>query len=74
METEHPTLSPEMRVADLLAASPLMAGALLELRTDCVGCSMNKFCTLQEMCDQYGLERESVFKFLQERMKSHASN
>ena len=71
---EHPTLSPGMQVADLLAASPLMAGALVELRTDCVGCSMNRFCTLQEMCDQYELEFESIVKFLQERLESHASD
>ena len=71
---EHPTLSPGMLVADLLAASPLIAGALVELRTSCVGCSMNKFCTLQELCNQYELEFESVVKFLQERMESHASD
>jgi hypothetical protein len=71
---EHPTLSPGTLVADLLAASPLAAGALVELRTDCVGCSMNRFCTLQEMCNQYELEFESVVKFLQERMESHASD
>jgi len=71
---EHPTPSPQMLVADLLAVSPLMAGALVELRTDCVGCSMNKFCTLQELCNQYELELESVLKCLQERLESHASD
>jgi len=71
---EHPTLSPGMLVADLLVTSPLMVGALVELRTDCVGCSMNRFCTLQEMCDQYELELESMVKFLQERLESHASD
>lgn len=74
MAMEHPTLSPEMLVADFLSASPLAAaGALIELRVDCVGCSMTRFCTLQEMCDQYELDLETVLKQLQERLQSRAS-
>jgi hybrid cluster-associated redox disulfide protein len=61
---EHPTLSPEMLVADLLAASPLAVETLIKLRVDCVGCSLNRFCTLKEMCSQYDLEIDSVLKQL----------
>ncbi len=71
---DHPTLSPRILIADLLAASPQATGALIELRTDCVGCSMGRFCTLQEMCRQYELDIESVLKLLQERLEPHASH
>ncbi len=71
---EHPTLSSQMLVADLLAASPLATGALIELRVDCVGCSMTKFCTLEEMCRQYELEVETVMQHITERLESHASH
>jgi hybrid cluster-associated redox disulfide protein len=64
---EHLALSPHTLVADLLAASPLAAGVLVELRVDCVGCSMSRFCTLQEMCRQYELNLETVLKQVKER-------
>jgi hypothetical protein len=37
---------------------------LLDLRVDCIGCSMNEFCTLEEICSHYGLETEMVVKKL----------
>jgi hybrid cluster-associated redox disulfide protein len=61
---EHPPLSPRTLLADLLASSPLTARALLDLRVDCIGCSMNKFCTIEEICQHYGLEIEAVMKRL----------
>jgi len=64
-------LSPQVLVADLLDTSPLVVSLLLELRVDCVGCSMNKFCTLEELCTQYELDPESVFCKIQERLNIH---
>ncbi len=61
-------LSPQMLVADLLDTSPLVASLLLELRVDCLGCSMNKFCTLEELCSQYELELENIICKVQERL------
>lgn len=53
-------LSPQILVADLLANSPRMVRLLVELRVDCVGCTMNKYCTLEDLCSQYGLDLETV--------------
>jgi hypothetical protein len=53
-------LSPHILIADLLDNSPLISGMLLELRVDCIGCSMNKFCTLEELCAQYSLDLERL--------------
>ena len=71
---EHLTLSPRTLIADLLAATPLMAPLFVELRVDCVGCSLNKFCTLEDLCEQYQLELETVINLIQERMINHESN
>ncbi|MCG2784049.1 MAG: hypothetical protein L6461_02975 [Anaerolineae bacterium] len=71
---EHPCLSPQTSIADLLAASPRMASTLLDLRVDCIGCSMNHFCDLQEMCHQYGLELETVMKQLSKKLEVHANH
>jgi hypothetical protein len=61
-------LSPQTVLAELLNGSPLVVSLLLELRVDCVGCSMNKFCTLEELCTQYELDLENVICKVQERM------
>lgn len=71
---EHLTLSSRTLVADLLAFTPLMAQLFVELRVDCVGCSLNKFCTLEDLCDQYQLELETVIRLIQERTFNHASD
>jgi len=43
-------LSPQTLIADLLDISPVIANLLFELRVDCVGCSMNRFCSLEDLC------------------------
>ncbi len=70
---EPTTLSPQTFVADLLASIPLMAPLFVELRVDCVGCSMNKFCTLEDLCEQYQLELETLISLIQERIINHES-
>jgi hypothetical protein len=71
---EHLTLSPRTLVADLLAATPLIAPLFVELRVDCIGCSMNKFCTVEDLCDQYRLDLETIMNMIQERTINHESN
>ena len=65
---EPPLLSSRMLVADLLASSPLVAPLFVELRVDCFGCSMNKFCTLEELCRQYDRDLETVKAAILERL------
>lgn len=71
---EHPTLSPLTLVADLLASTPLIAHLFVELRVDCIGCSLNKFCTLNDLCEHYQLELDTVIRMIQERTNQHESN
>jgi hypothetical protein len=70
---ESPTLSPAMLVADVLALSPLIAPLFVELRVDCLGCSMNRFCTLADLCQHYEMNPETVLTLIRERMVNHAS-
>jgi hypothetical protein len=66
-------LSPRILVADLLGLSPLIIPLLLELHVDCVGCSMNKYCTLEELCFQYSLDLERlIFKICEKLGKTTA--
>jgi hypothetical protein len=67
---EHPMFSSQTLVADMLDGSPPIARLLLELRVDCLGCSMNKFCTLEELCAHYELNLESVLGMIMERLNN----
>lgn len=59
-------LSPQTLVADLLDISPVIASLLFELRVDCVGCAMNRFCSLEDLCIYYDLDLDSVMHRIQE--------
>jgi hypothetical protein len=65
---EHLLLSSQTLIADLLACSPRIAPLFIELRVNCIGCSMNRFCTLAELCRQYEMDLEKVMNSIQERM------
>ena len=51
---------PTILVADLLAFYPLTTSLFIELRVDCVGCSMNQFCTLEDLTKYYDLDLEMI--------------
>ncbi len=71
---QQPLITPRLLVADLLAWSPLIAPLLVDLRVDCPGCAMNKFCTLEELCRQYEMDLETVIVRIQERLNHNASH
>lgn len=64
---QSPGLSSHTLIADLLTADPQAANTLLELRVDCLGCDMNVFCTIEDLCRQYGLELETIMELLKVR-------
>jgi hypothetical protein len=64
---EHPALSPRSLVADILASTSL-ADLFLEMRLGCIGCSMTKFCTLEEVSHNYGIELDALILRFQERI------
>lgn len=53
-------LSPQMLVADLLGLSPMITPLFIRLHLDCIGCSLNKFCSLEDLCKYYALDLENT--------------
>jgi hypothetical protein len=51
-------LTPDLTVAQVLEACPQAAHVFVSLKTDCVGCYLMSFCTLQEVAEQYQLNLE----------------
>ena len=63
-------LSSEMLVADLLARYPLVMTLFIELHLNCIGCSLNKFCTLDDICTHYELDFETLVLKIQKKYNS----
>jgi hypothetical protein len=61
-------LSPDTLISVLLARSPLVPALMIELRVDCVGCSMNRFCTLDDLCTHYQLDLETFTQKIQKEL------
>ena len=59
-------ISSTILVADLLAFYPLAATLFIELRVDCIGCSMNRFCSLEDLTKYYDLDMEKIIDRIQE--------
>jgi len=53
-------ISSTILVADLLIFYPLVTSLFIELRVNCVGCSMNRFCTLEDLCKYYDLDLKKI--------------
>ncbi len=55
-----------LTVQETLHTLPQAAEAFLALRTDCVGCPLERFCTLEEVAQAYGLPPETLLQRLGE--------
>ena len=71
MQSDH--LSPSTLVADILAISPLAAPLFFEMRLNCPGCTMVRFCTIGDLCSHYELDMNSLIKTLKGRLVQNAS-
>ena len=67
-------ITPQTRVMDLLARAPQVAPLFVELRLGCIGCSMGKFCTLQDLARNYRLPVDKVLNLIKERLGPGASS
>ena len=64
---ERPIVEKKVLISQLLTLFPEVAGLFIELRVDCIGCSLNRFCTVSDMCEYYDLDHASVWdQLLQE--------
>lgn len=53
-------------VAQLLSKYPQTAQAFYQLKTDCVGCILSRFCTLKSVAKAYDLELEQMMATIQQ--------
>ncbi len=65
------TLSKDWTVARALQAYPQLRTAFLRLKTDCLGCQMERFCSLEDVAREYHLDLDA---FLNELMLDLESN
>jgi hybrid cluster-associated redox disulfide protein len=71
---KHPALSRDVLVADLLVRFPQLARLFVEMRLGCAGCSMSRFCTLEEVSIQYELEIEEFLAQARARISHHETS
>lgn len=64
-------LTTDLTVAQVLEAYPQAAHVFVSLKTDCVGCYLMSFCTLQEVAEQYQLRLESIMGELAKTVSEH---
>ncbi|MBS4062576.1 MAG: disulfide oxidoreductase [Bacteroidetes bacterium] len=56
--------------AEVLAAFPQSAAAFMALKTDCVGCHLDRFCTLEEVAAAYEIPLEQLLSRLHEAIQT----
>jgi len=59
METK-PILQPQMTVEDVLSQWPQAHRAFTALKTKCVGCLLQRFCTLQDVAETYQISFQEL--------------
>ncbi len=47
-------------VAALLATYPQLTALFIEWKTDCIGCFLNRFCTLDEVAEIYSIDLNAI--------------
>jgi hypothetical protein len=57
---------PTWTVAQVLSAYPQAAQIFFQLKTDCVGCILGRFCTLKEVARAYDLHIDQIMILFQQ--------
>jgi hybrid cluster-associated redox disulfide protein len=65
-------LSSQTTVEEVLRGYPDAWVVFRRNRTDCLGCFMQKFCTLQEAAEAHGMSLRQLMDDLSEHIKSNA--
>lgn len=71
---ERPPLTSQSPVAEVLALGPEIALLFLDWHTECVGCSLVRFCTLEDVSRYYGLDLDAMLNQIQERIETDGSH
>ncbi len=66
------TLDLTWSVEQVLGVHSRMKDVFIALRTDCVGCPLSKFCTLEEVAAAYDLSLEGLLEKVSECLQEKA--
>ena len=69
METQ--LLSTQLTVEDILKKWPLAFSIFRNRNTDCIGCLLQRFCTLKEVAETYEVELQDLTKDLEQCVKEN---
>ena len=69
METQ--LLSAQFTVEDILKKWPLAFSIFRNRNTDCVGCLLQRFCTLKDVAESYEVELQGLTKDLEQCVKEN---
>ncbi|MFT3895105.1 MAG: hypothetical protein QM730_26060 [Anaerolineales bacterium] len=62
-------LQPDMTVEDVLKAWPSAYTVFLKGKAECIGCFLQKFCTLQELAIAYDVSLDSFMAELENHIQ-----
>ena len=54
--------TPEWTAEQVLSAYPQTAQVFFQLKTDCYGCTLSKFCSLEKIANTYNLELNQLME------------
>jgi len=63
-------LQPEMTVEDVLKTWPSAYSVFLNGKSECIGCFLQKFCTLREAADVYKVTPQEFMEELERHVRT----
>jgi hybrid cluster-associated redox disulfide protein len=67
-----PLYTPNLTAAEVLQRNrPHVAAVFIAHKTDCIGCTMAGFCTLEDVADVYGIPLQVFLNELEAAAQSH---
>ena len=71
---EHPAFISRSTLSEVMSFTPEIVREFINLGVNCAGCSINKFCTLEDVCRNYHLDLPKVILILEELIRIHSND
>lgn len=66
MQMDAPLIQPQLTVEDVLKNWPEAFSIFIHRNTNCIGCLLQRFCTLQDVAEIYQISLQDLMKDLEE--------
>lgn len=63
-----PTVDPTQTIQEIFQRYPQVIPVFLEFKLDCVGCSLEAFCTLEDVFREYTVDRQAFMTRLEKSL------